>query len=103
MSKVLVAYFSASGVTEKVANLLAESIGAACQEIQPVTPYTDADLNWNNPKSRSSIEMKDKAFRPPVAGKVEDMASYDTLFVGFPIWWYEIGRASCRERVYVLV
>ena len=88
MSKTLVAYFSASGVTAKLAKTLAEAVGADLFEIKPQTPYTDADLNWNNPKSRSSVEMNDKAFRPALAGRVEDMASYDRVFVGFPIWWY---------------
>ena len=88
MKKALVAYFSASGVTEKLAQRLAEAIGADLHEIQPETPYTDADLNWMNKKSRSSVEMNDKSFRPPVANHVENMAQYDTVFVAFPIWWY---------------
>lgn len=88
MKKTLVAYFSASGVTAKLAKNLANAIGADLFEIKPEKPYTDADLNWNNPKSRSSVEMNDKAFRPAVAGRVEDMAQYDRIFVGFPIWWY---------------
>ena len=88
MSKTLVAYFSASGVTAKVAKNLAEAIGADLHEIVPVQPYTDADLNWNDSRSRSSVEMKDKTSRPAVAGKVEGMEQYDTIFLGFPIWWY---------------
>ncbi len=88
MSKTLVAYFSASGVTAKMAKELADSIGADLHEIQPEVPYTDADLNWNNKKSRSSIEMEDKSFRPAVANKVDNIAQYETVFVGFPIWWY---------------
>ena len=88
MSKTLVAYFSASGVTKKLAERLAGAIGADTFEICPETPYTDADLDWRNPKSRSSVEMNDKAFRPAVAGKAENMAEYDKIFVGFPIWWY---------------
>lgn len=88
MSKTLVAYFSASGVTKRLAQTLAEAVGADLHEIVPETPYTDADLNWNNPDSRSSVEMKDKSFRPAVAGQVENMAEYDRIFVGFPIWWY---------------
>lgn len=88
MSKILVAYFSASGVTAKVAGNLAESIGADLHEIQPETPYTDADLNWNNKKSRSSMEMEDKSFRPAIADRMEDMEQYETIFIGFPIWWY---------------
>lgn len=88
MSKTLVAYFSASGVTKRLAQTLAEAVGADLHEIVPETPYTDADLNWNNPDSRSSVEMKDKSFRPAVAGQMENMAEYDRIFVGFPIWWY---------------
>lgn len=88
MSKTLVAYFSASGVTAKMAKELADSIGADLHEIQPEVSYTDADLNWNNKKSRSSIEMEDKSFRPAVANKVDNIAQYETVFVGFPIWWY---------------
>jgi len=88
MSKTLVAYFSASGVTQKLAQRLAGAIGADIHEIIPEEPYTSADLDWQNPRSRSSVEMKDKAFRPAVANKVDDMKQYDTIFVGFPIWWY---------------
>lgn len=88
MKKSLVAYFSASGVTAALANRLAEAIGADTYEIRPETPYTDADLDWTNPRSRSSVEMKDKSFRPPIAGEVPDMSRYDVVFVGFPIWWY---------------
>lgn len=88
MSKTLVAYFSASGVTEKVAKRLADVIGADLFEIRPQVPYTDADLNWNDPKSRSSVEMGDKSFRPAVEGTVRDMSQYNKIYVGFPIWWY---------------
>ena len=88
MSKTLVAYFSASGVTAKLAHTLSDTIGADLYEIRPEVPYTDADLDWNNPKSRSSVEMKDKSFRPAVAGRKEDMEQYDTILMGFPIWWY---------------
>ena len=88
MSKKLVAYFSDSGVTGKVAKTLAIAINADLFQIDPVTPYTDADLNWNDPQSRSSVEMQDKTFRPQVKNKVEKMEDYDTIFVGFPIWWY---------------
>ena len=88
MSKKLVAYFSASGVTGKVAKTLAIAINADLFQIEPVTPYTDADLNWNDPQSRSSVEMQDKTFRPQVKNKVEKMEDYDTIFGGFPIWWY---------------
>lgn len=90
MSKTLVAYFSASGVTAKMAEKLANSINADLFEIKPETKYTKADLDWMNKKSRSSVEMADKTFRPAISSdcKVNDMAQYDTIFVGFPIWWY---------------
>ncbi len=88
MAKSLVAYFSASGVTKKLAINLAESIGADLFEIVPKQPYTRSDLNWINPKSRSSLEMKDRSCRPQIAVNVEDMDKYDVIFIGFPIWWY---------------
>lgn len=88
MAKTLVAYFSASGVTKKLAERLAEAIGADAYEITPQIPYTSADLDWMNKKSRSSVEMSDKASRPAVSGKVGNMEQYDTVFVAFPIWWY---------------
>lgn len=88
MSKKLVAYFSASGVTAKVAETLAEAIGADIFEIEPKVPYTDADLNWMDKKARSTIEMSDPASRPEIAAKRDNMKDYDTIFVGFPIWWY---------------
>lgn len=88
MNKTLVAYFSASGVTKRLAGNLAKATGADLFEIVPQVPYTDADLNWMDKYSRSTKEMKDKSSRPAVAGKVADMESYDKIFVGFPIWWY---------------
>lgn len=88
MSRKLVAYFSASGTTAKVAETLAEAIGADIYEIEPAVPYSKADLDWTNQKSRSSIEMSDPASRPAIAGKRDNMDDYDTVFVGFPIWWY---------------
>ncbi len=88
MSKVLVAYFSASGATATVAEKLATSINAECFEIEAEQPYTEADLNWLDKQSRSSLEMNDRSSRPAIANKVEDMEQYDTVFVGFPIWWY---------------
>ena len=88
MSKKLVAYFSASGVTAKVADMLADAVGADIYEIRPEVPYTKADLNWMDKKSRSTIEMNDKASRPAVADKDAKIDQYDTIFVGFPIWWY---------------
>ena len=88
MSKILTAYFSASGVTAKKAKELAEAIGADLFEIKPAVPYTRADLNWMDKKSRSTLEMQDKSSRPEIAGTCPDMAQYDTVFIGFPIWWY---------------
>lgn len=88
MSKKLVAYFSASGVTKKAAEKLAKSEGADLFEIKPKVPYTKADLNWMDKKSRSTVEMKNPDLRPEIAEKLENMADYDTVFVGFPIWWY---------------
>lgn len=88
MSKALVAYFSASGVTAKVAEKLAKSIGADLLEIAPAVPYTKADLNWMDKKSRSTVEMNDRSSRPAIGTKVGNMVQYDTIFVGFPIWWY---------------
>lgn len=88
MSKTLVAYFSASGVTKGLAQKVASATGGDLYEITPAVPYTDADLDWRNSKSRSSIEMKDKSSRPEIVGKVENMADYDTVYIGFPIWWY---------------
>ncbi len=92
MSKTLVAFFSASGVTARLANTLAAAVDGDLYEIKPAKPYTGADLNWNNNKSRSSVEMNDPASRPAIAASVENMAQYDTIFVGFPIWWYEVPR-----------
>lgn len=88
MSKKLVAYFSASGVTANVAKNLAEAAGADIFEIKPEVPYTDADLNWQDKNSRSSVEMKDKSFRPAIAEGDANIGEYDVVFVGFPIWWY---------------
>ena len=88
MGKKLVAYFSASGVTAKVAEKLAKVAGADLYEIMPEVPYTKADLNWMNKKSRSSVEMLDDSCRPGIANRVENMDEYDTVFVGFPVWWY---------------
>ena len=86
--KALVAYFSASGTTAGVADRLAKATGADLFEIKPVQIYTDADLDWTNKQSRSSVEMNDRNSRPTIASKVENMAQYDVVFVGFPIWWY---------------
>lgn len=88
MNKKLVAYFSASGVTAKVADMLADAVGADIYEIRPEIPYTKADLNWMDKKSRSTIEMNDKTIRPAIADKDAQIDQYDTIFLGFPIWWY---------------
>lgn len=88
MSRKLVAYFSANGVTAKVAEKLSEAIGADLYAIEPEVPYTKADLDWMDKKSRSTIEMNKPASRPAIAGKRDNMNDYDTVFVGFPIWWY---------------
>ncbi len=88
MSKILVAYFSASGTTAGLAKRLAKVVNAALFEIKPEVPYTKADLDYMNSNSRSSIEMNDKSFRPPIAEKVDDMEQYNIVFVGFPVWWY---------------
>ena len=88
MSKKLVAFFSASGSTRKLSNDLAEILNADTYEIKPATPYTGKDLNWNNSQSRSSVEMADIKSRPELADKSAKIADYDTIFLGFPIWWY---------------
>lgn len=88
MSRQLVAYFSASGVTAKVAERLSEAIGADLYEIEPQVAYTKADLDWMDKKSRSTIEMNDPASRPTISGQRDNMDTYDTVYVGFPIWWY---------------
>lgn len=87
-NKSLVTYFSASGVTKKVAEKLAEAAGADLFEIKPEVAYTEADLNWMDKKSRSSIEMNDKSFRPAISEKFNNMEDYDVVYIGFPIWWY---------------
>ncbi len=92
MSKTLVAYFSASGETARLAKTLAEVTGGELYEIMPEQKYTSTDLNWNNKGSRSSVEMNDAASRPAIAGTIDNMDVYDTVFVGFPIWWYEAPR-----------
>ena len=101
MKKALVAYFSASGVTEQVAEKLASAAHADCFRIQPKIAYTKADLDWTNKSSRSSVEMSDPASRPEIVNENLDVSSYDTIFIGFPIWWYQAPRiietflASC--------
>ena len=88
MSKKLVAYFSASGITKAVAERLAKASDADLFEIKPTVPYTSADLDWTNKKSRSSVEMSNQNSRPEIAEQLSNMEDYDTVFIGFPIWWY---------------
>lgn len=88
MSEILVAYFSASGVTAKAAKNLAQAVGAELYEIKPAVPYTTADLNWNDKHSRSSVEMNDKNSRPELKDHDAPIAGHSTVFLGFPIWWY---------------
>lgn len=88
MGKKLVAYFSASGVTKAAAERLAKAAGADIFEIKPAVPYTRADLDWTNKNSRSSVEMSNPGSRPEIAEELYNMEDYDTVFIGFPIWWY---------------
>ena len=92
MNKTLVAYFSASGETAKLAKTIAGVTGGDLFEIAPTQRYSAADLNWNDTKSRSTVEMNDEKSRPAILSHVENMAQYDTVFVGFPIWWYQAPR-----------
>ena len=92
MKKILVAYFSASGETKKLAKTIAGVTGGDLFEIAPQVPYTAADLDWMDAGSRSTVEMKDKKSRPAIAGQVQDMGQYEAVFVGFPIWWYQAPR-----------
>ena len=94
-TKTLVAYFSASGVTAQAAKTLADVLQADLFEIVPAQPYTDADLDWTNNQCRSTLEMKDRSSRPAVASHVQHMEQYDTLFVGFPIWWHVAPTIVC--------
>ncbi len=88
MSKKLVAYFSAGGNTARLAKKLADAAAADLYEIKPAVPYTREDLNWQNKQSRSSVEMNDHSSRPALAPQDADIASYDTIYIGFPVWWY---------------
>lgn len=88
MSKILVSYFSASGVTKGIAEKIATAVEGNLFEVEPVDKYTNADLDWTNKQSRSTIEMNDKSFRPPVKSKVSNIDDYDTIIIGFPVWWY---------------
>ena len=88
MKKRVVAYFSASGVTKKVAEMIAEALSCDIHEIVPKVAYTKADLDWMDKSSRSSVEMKDKSIRPELAKDNDDIEAYDEIILGFPIWWY---------------
>ena len=88
MSEILVAYFSATGTTKKLAEKIAAAVGGDLYEIRPEIPYTSADLDWTDPKSRSSVEMKDKAFRPAMIQGLPEVDGVKTLITVFPIWWY---------------
>lgn len=88
MSTRLVAYFSATGTTERAAKALAKAAGADLFRIEPAEPYSKRDLDWNNPSSRTSIEAADESSRPALSGEVPDLSAYEAVFVGFPIWWY---------------
>ena len=88
MSKILVSYFSASGVTKKVAEKIATAIEGDLFEIEPIEKYTNEDLDWTNKQSRSTIEMNNKSFRPPVKNKVSNIEEYSVVVIGFPVWWY---------------
>lgn len=88
MTKILVSYFSASGVTKEVAEKIATAVEGDLFEVEPVNKYTNADLDWTNKQSRSTIEMNDKSFRPPIKSKVSNIDDYNTVIIGFPVWWY---------------
>ena len=88
MSEILIAYFSASGITEKVAQKLAKQVHGDLFKIEPKQPYTNEDLDWTNSRSRSSLEMEDQNARPEIKNKADNMEQYETIFIGFPIWWY---------------
>lgn len=88
-TKTLVAYFSATGTTKALAERIAQAAGADLLEIEPAVPYTAADLDWTNAASRSTVEMKDPASRPALKNAKPDVSQYDTIYLGFPIWWYQ--------------
>lgn len=92
MKKTLVAYFSATGTTKRAAEKLAKEFNADLFEIAPETPYTDADLDWRDKTSRSTKEMTNKESRPAIAAKCDNIADYDTIWIGFPVWWYTAPR-----------
>ena len=86
--KILVSYFSASGVTKTVARTISNTLNSDLFEIEPVEKYTSEDLDWTNKQSRSTIEMENNEFRPPIKNKVTNIDDYDTIILGFPVWWY---------------
>ena len=88
MNKILVSYFSATGITKNIASIIASTIGGDLFEIEPINKYTKEDLDWTNEQSRSSIEMNDKEFRPPIKNKISNINAYNTIILGFPVWWY---------------
>lgn len=88
MKRTLIVYFSATGTTKAAAQKLAKEFNADLYEIAPEQPYTDADLDWRDKQSRSTIEMQDKSSRPTIKGRCENIAQYDTVWIGFPVWWY---------------
>lgn len=92
MNRTLVTYFSATGITKKIAERLAGLIGADIHEIIPAESYSQADLNWHDPQSRSSLETADEQARPAISGDIKDISAYDTIYIGFPIWWYREPR-----------
>ena len=94
-SKVLVAYFSCTGSTEKIANHIADILGVAAYRITPETPYTSADLNYSDSSTRATREQNDASARPAISGSVENMADYDVVFLGYPIWWGQAPRIMC--------
>ena len=88
MDKVLICYFSATGITKNVSEKIADTIGADLFEIEPVVKYTGADLDWHDKQSRSSIEMEDKTSRPSIKNKIGNLGKYSKIIIGFPVWWY---------------
>ena len=92
--KTLVVYFSATGTTKAAAQRLAKEVNADLYEITPEVPYTDADLNWRDKNSRSTLEMKDKSSRPAIKGHCDNIANYDVVWIGFPVWWYTAQPSS---------
>ena len=103
MKKAFIAYFSCGGTTKALAQKLSELTGGELYEIKPAVPYTDADLDWTDSHARSTVEMQNSASRPALSGPLPNLADYDTVFVGFPIWWYVAPTIICSflERVHL--